>query len=299
MNDWREHEPASLVAGWRGTLRRVFGAFRGDNDLWSVSAGVAFYAWYASVFGVVFLVSLYGLGSEPGTVRAKIDGLNGALPAGAVRFLADQMQSLARAPAAGLGTSLAFALLVALWSARTAVATLIVALNITFEEREKRDSLRLQLLTAAMTVAAALFVTTAVALTLLLPEAAGHLTGPAMAGAVSVARWPLLAVLMWLALAILYRFAPCRSEPRWRWASSGAAVATVLWILGSTLFSYCITHFSSGGSAAFGALDAVLVMQTWFYITALAVLLGAKLNAEAERKGRAGGNTVRRDSAAR
>ncbi len=203
--------------GWRRGFLRVVQAFYGDNSLWSVSAGVAFYAWYAAVFGVVFLVSLYGLGTEPGTVRAKIDGLNGMLPRGAVGFLADQMQSVAEAPAVRLGTSLVFAFLAALWSARTAVATLIAALNMTLEEREQRSSLRLQIVTAALTLGAALFVTAAVALALLLPEAAGHLAlDPAMALAFSFARWPALAVLMWLALAILYRFAPCRREVQWR-----------------------------------------------------------------------------------
>lgn len=205
----------------------------------------AFYAWYAAIFGVVFLVTLYGLGAEPQTVRAKIEGLNGVLPAGAIRFLADQMQSVATAPALRLGTSLAFAFLIA--------------------------------------TGAAAFVIAALALALLLPQAVdGWALDPAVKAAISIARWPALAVLMWLALAALYRFAPCRQEPQWRWVSSGAA-ATAIWVLGSVGLSYIVTHFASG-SAAFSALSAVLVMQTWFYITAVAVLLGTKLNAEAERQ---------------
>ncbi len=247
---------------WRNGFRRVIRAFSGDHDLWSVSAGVAFYAWYAAVFGVVFLVSLYGLSAESQTVRAKIERLNGALPAGAVRFLADQMQSVASAPYLQLGTSLTVAFLVALWSARAAVATLIAALNTAFQEREKRSTLHLQIVTLALTAGVALFVTAAVAVALLLPAAVdGWAVGPAVRAAISAARWPALAALMWLALAILYRFAPCRREPQWRWASGGAVAATALWVLGSAGFSYVVTNFSSG-NAAFGALSAVLVMQT-------------------------------------
>lgn len=269
---------------WRNSFRRVIRSFSGDHDLWSVSAGVAFYAWYAAIFGVVFLVSLYSLGAEPQTVRAKIEGLNGALPAGAVRFLADQMQSVASAPKLRLSTSLAFAFLIALWSARAAVATLIAALNITFQERERRSALRLQIVTLSLTIGAALFVTAALALALFLPEAVDRWAiDPAVKAAISIARWPALAILMWLALATLYRFAPSRRKPQWRWASGGAVAATALWVLGSAGFSSIVTNFSSG-SDAFGPLSAVLVMQTWFYITALAVLLGAKLNAEAEHQ---------------
>jgi membrane protein len=175
---------------WRNSFRRVIRSFSGDHDLWSVSAGVAFYAWYAAIFGVVFLVSLYSLGSEPQTVRAKIEGLNGALPAGAVRFLADQMQSVASAPKLRLSSSLAFAFLIALWTARSAVAALIAALNITFQERERRSALRLQIVTVSLTIGAALFVTAALALALFLPEAVDRWAiDPAVKAAISIARW--------------------------------------------------------------------------------------------------------------
>ena len=191
---------------WRDGFWRVVRSFSGDHDLWSVSAGVAFYAWYAAVFGVVFLVSLYGLAAEPQSVRAKIEGLNGALPSGAVRFLADQMQSVTTAPRPRLGTSLALALLLALWSARAAVATLIAALNITFQERESRSVLRLQVVTLSLTLGAVLFVTAALALALLLPEAVDRwAVEPAVKAGIANARWPALALLMWLALATLYR----------------------------------------------------------------------------------------------
>ncbi len=268
---------------WRNGFRNVVRAFSGENDLWSVSAGVAFYAWYAAVFGVVFLVSLYGLAADPQTVRAKIEGLSGKLPAESVQFLAKQMQTVASRPRVQLSTSLGVSFLVVLWYARSAVATLIAALNTAFQTREKRNFLHLQVVTLMLTAGAAGFVTTAVAVALLVPTAAAAwIADPAERDMISDARWPALAILMWLALATLYRFAPCRVKSHWRWASRGAMVATVLWVLGSAGFSYFVTTFSSG-NVAFGALSAVLLMQTWFYIAAVVVLLGAKLNAEAER----------------
>lgn len=106
-------------------------------------------------------------------------------------------------------------------------------------------------------------------------------------------RWPVLAALMCFGIGLLYRFAPGRRRPQWRWISGGAVVATLLWIGGSMGFSWYVERFS-GSNQSFGALSAVLVMQTWFYITALAVLLGAKLNAEAERETEAGRDVTRR-----
>ena len=268
-------------------------AFVNDDDLWSVSAGVAFYAWFATVFTVVFLVSLYGLGADAGTVRAKIDGLKGVVPDGAVRFLADQMQSVANASRFWMGTRLVGAFLIALWSARAAVASLIAALNITHNEREKRGFLRLQLVTLALTAGAAVFGTAALALALLLPGAVGTWPiSPVMKTAISILRWPILAVSLCIGLGLLYRFAPCRRRPQWRWVSGGAVAATILWTLGTAGFSSYVKSFSAENEA-FGALSAVLVMQTWFYITALAVLLGAKLNAEAEHQTDAGRETTR------
>ena len=270
--------------GWHAFLWRVIRAFLNDDDLWSVSAGVAFYAWFATVFSIVFLVSLYGLEADPGTVRARIEGLSGVMPEGAVGFLADQMQSVANTTRVSLETRLGGALLVALWSARAAVASLIAALNITHNEPEERGFLRLQSVTLALTVGSAVFGTVALALVVIVPSAIGTWPiSPAMKTTVSLLRWPVLAVLTCIGLGLLYRFAPCRRTPQWRWVSSGAVTATILCILGSAAFSRYVESVSANHDA-FGAHSAALVMQTWFYITALAILLGAKLNAEAEHQ---------------
>ena len=96
-------------------------------------------------------------------------------------------------------------------------------------------------------------------------------------------RWPALAGLMALALATIYRLGPCRSPPKWRWVAPGAGLATVLWLTGSAVFSAYVARFASYDET-FGALGAVMLLMTWFYLTAFAVLLGAELNAELERQ---------------
>ena len=273
-------------------LRRAARAFLDDDDLWGVSAGVAFYAWFAAVFGAVFLVSLYALGEDPRSVGAKAEGLRGLVPEGAIRFLAQQMQSVAEASKSWLWARLAGAFVAALWSARAATASMIAALNITHNQREERGFVRLQVLTLALTVGGAAFATAALALAVLPPSAiAGWQISQATRTAITLMRWPMLAALMCVALGLLYRFGPCRGKPQWRWVSGGALVATILWTIGTVGFSLYLGK-SSANNQAFGALYAVLVMQTWFYITALAVVLGAKLNAEAEHETETGGGKL-------
>jgi len=153
----------------------------------------------------------------------------------------------------------------ALWGARAGAATLIGALNIAYRERETRPFWRYQAAAAVVAAGACLFGLLALAL------------------AAAPARWPALAVLAAAALAALYRHVPCRRPPKWRWVGTGALAATGLWLAGSWAFSLLVARFGSSGEAL-GALGAVLLLMTWFYLTAFAVLLGAELNAEMERQ---------------
>jgi membrane protein len=276
--------PAGISGiGWWRVIGRVGRAVFSD-DLLGVSGGVAFYAWFAAVFVLVFGVSLYGLIRNPEAIRGQIEALSGLLPEEATHFLADQMQMVAAASAVRLGAGLGGAFLVALWSARASMATLIAALNIAYREREARPFLRLQAVTLVLTGAAILFGALAFALLALLPAVVNQwAVDHSLKAALALGRWPILALLITITLAALYRFAPCRRTPRWRWVSRGAAVATVLWLLGSAGFSYYVANLSAAYST-FGVLGTVLVLQTWLYITAFAVLLGAKLNAEAEQQ---------------
>jgi membrane protein len=173
---------------------------------------------------------------------------------------------------------------VALWAARTGASTLVSVLNIACRERERRGPVRYHLTVLAVTATVCLFGLAALATVAVLPLVAGALPlGPRAGTAVSLGRWPALAVLMVLALAAVYRFAPCRRRPRWRWVAPGAVAATALWLAGSAGFSAYVARFGSYGET-FGVLGTVMLLMSWFYLTAFAVLLGAELNAEVERQ---------------
>jgi membrane protein len=124
----------------------------------------------------------------------------------------------------------------------------------------------------------------AFALVALLPILPGRLPlGPTLQAVLSFARWPALALLCIAALSMLYRFAPCRRAAKWRWVSPGAAVATILWLVSATGFSFYVSHFPSYNQTL-GLLGTIMMLLTWSYLTAFAVLLGAELNAELERQ---------------
>src|SRR5262249_713128 len=141
------------------------------------------------------------------------------------------------------------------------------------------------------TLAAIVFAVISIALVAVLPAVIGLLplgdTGKILAAAL---RWPVLLFLIMTGLALIYRYAPFRAEPRWRWISPGAVLATILWLAGSALFSVYVERFASYNKT-YGSLGAVAILLIWFYLGAFAVLLGAELNAEIERQTERDGTT--------
>ncbi len=153
-----------------------------------------------------------------------------------------------------------------------------------YREEEARTFLRRAWDALVVAVAAGLFMTLAFALIALLPIVLSRLhLGPTLQSVLSFARWPALAMLCIAALSMLYRFAPCRRAAKWRWVSPGAAAATALWLISATGFSFYVSHFPSYNQTL-GLLGTIMMLMTWSYLAAFAVLLGAELNAEMERQ---------------
>lgn len=160
----------------------------------------------------------------------------------------------------------------------------MTALNVTYDEPEKRGFLRLNAVALLLTLGAIIFAVLSLGLVVALPALLGSLgLGNAARIAVSVLRWPLLAGAVVIGLAVLYRYAPSRDEPRWSWVSPGAILATVLWIIVSGLFSFYVANFGNYNET-YGSIGAVVILLMWFYLTAFIVLVSAALNAEMEHQ---------------
>jgi membrane protein len=269
--------------GWWDILMRVKDAMS-EKNLTLIAAGAAFYAFLAIPSAFTALVSLYGLVANPQDVQRHLDIAKGVVPEQVLQIMSDQLQALTSSGSTPLGVGLIVSVLVALWSARSGTASMVTAINVAYGEPEKRGMFRLYATTLGLTVLTIVSALLALALVAILPAVIGFLPlgdfGKTMA---VVLRWPVLLALVVVALAFTYRFAPSRKEPRWRWVSWGAVAATVLWIVGSALFSVYVGEFASYNKT-YGSLGGVVVLLMWLYVSALAVLLGAELNAEMEHQ---------------
>ncbi|MFC3631980.1 YihY/virulence factor BrkB family protein [Paracoccus angustae] len=276
--------PARIpAAGWKQILWRVKDEISCDH-ISVVSAGIAFYALLSIFPAIAALVSIAGLVLDPADIADQLETVVRLLPEEASSILQDQVTKVVGGSQSGTGFVALFGLAVALYGAMKGVLTLIEGLNIAYDEEETRGMVKLYLTALAITTCAILGTVAGIALMVLLPSliALGNLPS-ALETAFSLLRWPLMAALAMLGLAALYRFGPSRAEPKWRWISVGAVLATTLWIVGTVGFSIYVRNFGSY-TETYGALGGVIVLLTWMWLSAFVILAGAELNAETEQQ---------------
>jgi membrane protein len=210
--------------------------------------------------------------------------MRGVMPQQAITLVSTELTAISSSYGSKLGAAFALSVLAALWSARSGTSTLMTAINIAYEERENRGFFRFAVEAFALTFAVVAFTVVALALVAVLPAIIGLLPlGSFDKTLASLLRWPLLVALIMLSLSAIYRFAPSRAAAKWRWVSPGAAVATVLWLAGSALFSLYVSRFGAYDKT-YGSLAAVAVLMIWLYVSSFAIVLGAGLNAELEHQ---------------
>lgn len=254
----------------------------GRDNLMLVAAGVAFYAMTAIFPAIATFVSIYGLFADPDAVQDQIAGFSSLLPAASFKLLTDALQSFANKSSSTLNVALLVSLGLALWSAKAGVSSLITGLNIANETTEKRSFVVQQAIALALTLGAILFAMVAIGAIALLPAIIDFLPlSDETKTALGLGRWPLLTVLICFGLAVMYRFGPCRERAKWKWITWGAAIAAVLWLVGSGAFSFYVSRFGSY-DATYGSLAAPVILLLWFWLSALVALLGAEIDAEME-----------------
>jgi len=258
-----------------------------DRDHVSVmAAGVAFYSFLSIFPAMSALISVYGLVANPAVIEKQIVNLAGVLPASALELLSAQLEALISAPQGKLGIGLVISLLLAFWSAMSGIGTLMQALTVAYEETETRGVLSFYGQNAALTACAGAFALVALFLIAVVPAMLDSLPfPPTWQDGIALVRWPILAALVFLALAFSYRFAPSRQAPHWHWFAPGTVAAAALWLAGSAGFSLYVTEFASYNKT-YGSLGAVVVLMMWLYVSAFIILAGAELNSEWERAGR-------------
>ena len=271
--------------GWKDILLRSWREISAQN-LFLIAGGVTYAALLALFPGLAALVSLYGLAFDATQIEQQLGAFVGVVPAEMRDLLTQQLHSLTSAPHHALGLAAITGVILAVWSASRGMSGLISALNIAYEEEESRSFVKFNALALLMTLgllASGIIVTSLIAV---LPVALKFLPlGQAAKWAIFVVEWPVLIGFVLSLLAILYRYAPNRDEPKWRWVSPGAITATFCWILASLGFTIYVGNFNSYDKT-YGSLGGVIILLTWMYISTLMILFGAVMNAQSERQTR-------------
>ena len=267
--------------GWFQIAKRGWAEAKADN-VPLMAAGMAYYAFLAIFPAIIAAVLLFSFFADPATITTQLDALGSAIPADIKQTITDQIALAAGNSKVGFGAVIA--ILIALFSASGGMGNLMTAVNLCYDEEETRGFVKKRLIALALTVGAIVFLLVVVGLVAVLPIVLGFLGTSGIAFFLTQAvRWVLIVVVIAVALAVLYRVAPDRDAPKFRWVSVGAGVATLLWIVASIGFSVYVSQFGSYAKT-YGAIAGIVILLLWLFITAYAILLGAEINAESEQQ---------------
>jgi membrane protein len=271
---------------WRAIFVRAFKGFMDDNGTMLASA-LAYSTFFAIPSVLLVTVGVFTLLVGPDTISSLMAHFSNVMPPAAANLLGQSLHRLEANPSTGIAmTVVGFVL--ALWSTTGAMTTYMTALNLAYQRKDGRKFVKKRFIAVQM-VAVIGFAFLLVAVLLIFGPALEQLVashaGP-LSGAIGwiwwIAQWPILLAGLLAAFATLLYLGPDVEHPRWHFLSVGSLFATLVWLAASGAFAYYTSAFASYNKT-WGSLAAVIVMLTWLWLAAIALLLGAELNAEAER----------------
>jgi membrane protein len=265
--------------GWKDIAKRTGKEVKADQ-VPLLAAGVAFYVLLALFPAIIAGVSIYGLVADPQTVRDQINRLAETLSPETAKLIGQQIQQVTSSAGGALGFATILGILTALWSASSGMKALITGVNLAYDETETRKFVKLRGLALLLTLGAMVLMGVALATIVGYPPIADTLP-TVLRWLVAILRFVILGGLLVVGLAVLYRYAPDRDQPRWGWVSWGSGIATLLWILASVGFSIYANSFGNYNKT-YGALAGVIILMFWLFLSAFVVLVGAELNTEME-----------------
>jgi membrane protein len=281
----KAHTPIHIPRrGWKDILIRTYHEIQEDR-LMSLAAGVAFYSLVALFPAIAAGVSVYAFFSDAASIANQLSLVADIVPGAAIDLLREEITRIAGRSDGRLTFGFLIGFGIALWSANAGMKAIFDALNIIYDEGEKRRIVWLNLVSLFFTFCAIGGMLIALGFVVVLPLALAALGNSSLdvPWMIGILRWPFMFVLVIVALAVLYRYGPSRRIAKWRWLSVGSVFAAVVWLAVSVLFSWYLGNFANY-SATYGALGAVVGLMMWMWLSIIVVLVGAELNSEIERQ---------------
>lgn len=277
--------PAQIPApGWKEIAFRTWKEASKDN-VSLVAAGVAFYGFLAMVPLLGATVLTYGLIASPQAVLHNVQSMATAMPQDVAKLIGDQLLNVVKTSGSKKGFGLLLALALAIWGARNAAGSIVIALNIAYEEEEKRGWLKVTLLALIMTVAAVVLALVGAAAIGVMAQLESVLPGLGPVGVVvgKIIAYVVLGAVAAAAAATLYRYGPSRVKAKWTWITPGSLFFAVGWVLLTLGFGFYVSRFGKY-NVTYGSLGGVIVLVTWMYLSSFILLYGAEFNSEIEHQ---------------
>ena len=272
------------LAAWKRIAIRTWNQSWVDNA-GLVAAGVAFYGFLAIIPLLGIIVLIYGFFAEPDTVVRNMQAMMAVLPADIAMLIGEQLMTAVQTSEGTRGLAILAALGVALYGGTNAASAIILALNIAYQEKEKRSLLQFYKLAIAMTLGALLLLLVALAATTAITSLE-RLVPSAPRPIVGLGKFTSYVALILGAAAIaatLYRYGPSREDARWSWITPGSVFTAIGWLLLTLVFGFYIKRVTDYG-ATYGSLGAMVALLTWLYLSAYVFVFGAELNSEVEHQ---------------
>jgi membrane protein len=269
--------------GWKDILLRTYHEIQQDRLL-ALAAGVVFYSLLALFPAIAAGVSVYALFADAATISKHLSIVADIIPAGTLDLLGEEISRIAAKSDGKLTFGFLVGLAIALWSANAGMKAIFDALNIIYDEEEKRGLIWLNVVSLFFTICAIAAAGLAATLVVVFPLIVAAFGLRSIdAPLIAYLRWPAMFVLIILGVAVLYRYGPSRRVAKWRWITVGSVLAALAWLAVSSLFSWYLGNFANY-NATYGALGAVVGLITWMWLSTIVVLVGAEVNSQIEHQ---------------
>ena len=281
-NDYDAQKPKDLkMKDWWTILKRIVKNIK-VNYIMIVAPGIAFFLFLAIFPALFALVSLYGLVFNPDEVQDQLSQLTVILPQNAGELIKGTLSRISEQPKPQLEWDVIISFIISLWTANFGMKALFRGINIVYNEKHNRNIVEFNILTLLFTLSGIIIGIISLALIVGFPVLSNHIDVPPLIDKlISFGRWVFLGIVIIFFVATIYKFAPDRRNPQFRWVTWGSVIATLLWLSASWAFSFYVENFGNFDQK-YGTVASGVILMLWFFLTSFLILLGAEINSEME-----------------